>query len=136
MPRIRDIFLQIELIPDCRPLPPLGVHQILTALSGVCALWLAFGALDIAQARPAHGDFKTAAERRAWSQIKQGEVADFNKHCGTPRLDPKNEEDKRWKSECRTPGPLFGGSADAAAVAGAGAIFGCPDHWRPDRRGR
>jgi hypothetical protein len=99
MPRIRDIISQIELIPGCRPLAPLRARQFLKALLGACALWLAFGSLDLARA--AHGDFKTAAERWAWSQIKQGEIADFNKHCGTPRLDPKDEKDARWQDKCR-----------------------------------
>jgi hypothetical protein len=51
MPRIRDIISQIELVPGCSPLAPLRARQILTALSGACALWLALAPLDIAQAR-------------------------------------------------------------------------------------
>jgi hypothetical protein len=33
--------------------------------------------------------------------MKQGEIADFSRHCGTPALDPKNEQDPRWQDTCR-----------------------------------
>jgi hypothetical protein len=33
--------------------------------------------------------------------MKQGEIADFSRHCGTPALDPKNGQDPRWQDTCR-----------------------------------
>jgi hypothetical protein len=75
-------------------------------LAGGLAICLEVGAPDLSWAKgqtdlvePAQ--YWTSVERWAWSQIKLGEVADFNKHCGTPRLDPTDEKDKRWQDDCR-----------------------------------
>jgi uncharacterized protein YjbI with pentapeptide repeats len=87
---------------------PKGRHALLAlllrhyplVLVSAFALWLGFGLLDLAVAQAPYDDVKTA-EGWAWARIKQGDVADFNQHCGTPPLDPKDEGDKSWWDDCR-----------------------------------
>ena len=52
-----------------------------------------------ASAQELYGDIKTA-EGWAWSEIKQGRVADFNVRCTTSVLDAR-QQDERWANICR-----------------------------------
>ncbi len=65
------------------------------------AFCLEFGCLNFALCQERYDDAKTA-EGWSWPQIKQGNVLDFNEHCGTdPALDPQKVEDAKWKDDCR-----------------------------------
>jgi hypothetical protein len=55
---------------------------------------------SLASARGTYEDTSTA-EGWAWSRIRRNEPADLNQKCGTPRLDPKDEQNARWKDNCR-----------------------------------
>src|SRR5262245_53329941 len=76
------------------------VRSYSLALAWVGPLVPPSGSLDVAVARGVY-DGPGTAEGWAWSQIKRGEAADFNARCRTPRLDPRDENDKRWQSDCR-----------------------------------
>jgi hypothetical protein len=69
-------------------------------LLGALGLGLGMGSLVLASTC-GHYDDANTAEGWAWSQIKQGQWADFNQHCSTSPLDRKKEEDANWQSDFR-----------------------------------
>jgi len=75
-------------------------------LFGAVLLWLGLGSLDRAYPQVTYENMATP-EGWAWSKIKQGEIADFNRRCGTARLDPRQVNDTRWQAECRQIPPRF-----------------------------
>ena len=72
-----------------------SLHQY--AIFVALAIWLPPGSA-LAEGRY---DDQSTAGGWAWSQIKQNESADFNERCGTPALDPQDENDARWHEDCR-----------------------------------
>ena len=83
-----------------------SLRGVALLLSIVLVLWAGLGSPSSSLAQQPNGDAIIAegqdwssAERWAWSEIKQGNVADFNKHCGARSLDPKKGED--WQDDCR-----------------------------------
>lgn len=67
------------------------------AMFGAWAMALGFGS---ARAQGPYDDPNTA-EGWALPQIARSEMADFNERCGTPALNPKDENEARWDSDCR-----------------------------------
>jgi hypothetical protein len=68
------------------------------------AFWCVGDLAGVGIARPGvgAGTLRRCQDYRgwAWSQIKKGQGANFDQHCGT-RLDPKKEDDTNWHNGCR-----------------------------------
>ena len=60
-------------------------------------MWLGLGP---APAQEPYRDPNTA-EGWALPQIERSEMADFNERCNTPELDARDEQDARWREDCR-----------------------------------
>src|SRR5262245_27790272 len=60
-------------------------------------MWLGLGP---ASAQEPYRDPNTA-EGWALPQIERSEMADFNERCNTPELDARDEQDARWREDCR-----------------------------------
>ena len=76
----------------------MSFHLRSTTIFGVLAIWLG---LSPVLAQEPYRDPSTA-EGWALPQIERSEMADFNERCNTPALDPKDEQDARWRDDCRT----------------------------------
>ena len=96
------------------------------AIFGALAIWLGLGP---ALAQEHYRDPNTA-EGWALPQIERREMADFNERCNTPALDPNDEQDARWRDDCRTLSAGFLrmlvalGGGFAVALIGAWRVFG------------
>ena len=79
----------------------LSIFRYPPVLCGVTlAIFISVGVPKLGLADGPDDDPRTT-EGWAWSKIRQGEAADLNEHCGTPRLDPNDEKDTRWQRNCR-----------------------------------
>jgi len=72
-------------------------HPFALAVLSALAGWFALASA----ARAGAYEDPNTAEGWAWPQIARNEMPDFNERCGTPALDPMEENDARWFDDCR-----------------------------------